>query len=191
MWDLPESASPALAGGFFTTEPSGKPNPGLSRAVLQIKMDIGCVRWNFAPALIYTQRPEVDCLSNYGCSKIWVQPQRQRGCMRNTSGQGDVLRARRPRDDQWGAQVKCANTDKGRKIELNDGEGKWREWILILANHLTSFLYQAMEWDWHYPKSKIGRNTDLKVSRKASMWPTQKFASWENYYPISKFFFYF
>ena len=100
MWDLPESMSAALAGGFFTTEPSGKPNPGLSRAVLQIKMDIGCVRWNFAPALIYTQRPEVDCLSNQGCSKIWVQPHRQRGCMRNTSGQGDVLRARRPRDDQ-------------------------------------------------------------------------------------------
>ena len=29
-------------------------------------------------------------------------------------------------------------------------------------------LYQAMKWNWHYPKSKTGRSTDLKVSRKAS-----------------------
>ena len=38
MWDLPgpgiEPMSPALAGRFFTTEPPGKPSPGLHMPTL-------------------------------------------------------------------------------------------------------------------------------------------------------------
>ena len=44
MWDLPgpgiEPASPALAGGFFTTEPPGKPH----RRILLFP-DIHCETW--------------------------------------------------------------------------------------------------------------------------------------------------
>ena len=62
MWDLPESGidpvSPALAGGFFTTEPPGKP-PELSFYPLGIANTIG----SFSPiALILSQ---VSHLSSY------------------------------------------------------------------------------------------------------------------------------
>ena len=42
-------------------------------------------------------------------------------------------------------------------------------------------LSEIKDWQEHGPKSL----------QKGSRWPTQKFASWENYYPINKFFFYF
>ena len=124
MWDPPESASPALAGVFFTTEPSGKPNPDLSRAVLQIKMDIGCVRWNFAPALIYTQRHKVDCLSTRDVPKYGFSLTGNVVTLETPVGKEMLLGQGAQGMTSEEPQVKCVNTHKGRKIELHDGEGK-------------------------------------------------------------------
>ena len=55
MWDLPgpglEPVSPALAGGFFTTAPPGKPERAILEATI---VTVPLVSWNWFLASMFT-----------------------------------------------------------------------------------------------------------------------------------------